>query len=505
MFVRRHHERLGLNSARTNRNRFANSRHALNTLAAESLEERIVLNAAGTDVTAELNGGVLSIIGDEDPNGIVLRSMEKSLDDTFDVTGGTTSVFLDPTALASVGLTVSSIDSTGTPFSNEFDVGFPIEPTTDFRFELNGSFAPVSGQIEHSGTVGFLADTIIAGNFVVGFDAGRISGDASGFFVEDTNSALGILFDISNPGIVEVNNGDFTLADADLLLSTEFATALFNPGAAGDDVGNVRIDAEVSEVTEEFIKVFGTRVLGHRTHINGERFDKFPAGDVTEIEVETAGGSDVVVAFGLDFGGPLSIHTGEGLRDNVFIGHSNLGGETSIYGGSTADTISVWRSELAALMINTAGGNDRVNIVAATLESLNISGAPTQNAINGVGGALFQSVYLWDVTVSGVVDIGLQANQTSTSIIESTLDGLNLNTYDGSDFVNIQRSDILFDAEINLFGGNDRLFVLNTDIGGDAFFDGGDGIRDLFFSRFSEYGLLDDENFELTNIIPPLP
>ena len=72
--------------------------------------------------------------------------------DIFTVDSGTTSVFLDlPLLESAAGISLVDANSTGEPFSEEFQVGFPIEADTDFTFEL--PFAPVSGSIEHSGTI----------------------------------------------------------------------------------------------------------------------------------------------------------------------------------------------------------------------------------------------------------------------------------------------------------------------------------------------------------------
>ena len=180
----------------------------------------------------------------------------------FTVDSGTTSVFLDlPLLESAAGITLVDADSTGEPFSDEFQVGFPIEEDTDFTFELP-PFAPVSGSIEHSGTItlGLGGTDVTVGDFSVGFDAARVSETASGFFVADTTEdALGleVLFDVGAPGSVDADSDSLTIAESDLLLAPELTEALGAPDLTGADVGDVRIDADTSPVEEEVINLLG--------------------------------------------------------------------------------------------------------------------------------------------------------------------------------------------------------------------------------------------------------
>ena len=180
----------------------------------------------------------------------------------FTVDSGTTSVFLDlPLLESAAGITLVGADSTGEPFSEEFQVGFPIEEDTDFTFELP-SFAPVSGSIEHSGTItlGVGGTDVTVGDFSVGFDAARVSETASGFFVADTTEdALGleVLFDVGATGSIDADSDSLTISDRDLLLAPELTAALGAPDLTGADVGDVRIDAATSPVEEEVINLLG--------------------------------------------------------------------------------------------------------------------------------------------------------------------------------------------------------------------------------------------------------
>ena len=74
----------------------------------------------------------------------------------YTLTSGTTSVALDTDLLAGEGyLTLTGADSSGTAFSEDFQVGFPIIESTDFVFTLENGFTPASGSIQHQGTVNF--------------------------------------------------------------------------------------------------------------------------------------------------------------------------------------------------------------------------------------------------------------------------------------------------------------------------------------------------------------
>ncbi|NEP18681.1 MAG: calcium-binding protein [Leptolyngbya sp. SIO4C1] len=110
---------------------------------------------------------------------------------------------------------------------------------------------PDGGVISHTGDITFAVGgdvNLTIGNFAIGFDAGRVSETNSGFFVADTlEDSLGIdiLFDISNPGRLLVQNDELTVADADLLLAPELASLLSLDGFEGTDIGDTRIDADI--------------------------------------------------------------------------------------------------------------------------------------------------------------------------------------------------------------------------------------------------------------------
>lgn len=169
------------------------------------------------------------------------------------VGAGQTSVLLDTTTLSSVGLDLSSVSPGIGAGVIPGSVAFPINsrsaaslPTT-FEYTANDfPGGPFSGTIEHTGSVFFNMDAVEVGNFTIGFDAGRVSGDNSGFFVESTTGVAAILFDAQVTGLNEASE---TLLDleVDLVVSPEFAGFLGDTGLTGADVGDARIQAAVPE------------------------------------------------------------------------------------------------------------------------------------------------------------------------------------------------------------------------------------------------------------------
>ncbi|MEM1310912.1 MAG: serine hydrolase, partial [Cyanobacteria bacterium P01_H01_bin.153] len=168
----------------------------------------------------------------------------------FQVVSGATSLFLNFSFLESAGLVIQNATPTATPFSNQFQIAFEIVDGSDFQFE-SVPFTPAAGSIQHTGDISFLigGDALLTiGDFAIGFDGDRISETASGFFVADTlDNALvtDVLFDISAPGRLLVTGDELTIADADLLLAPELADALGASDAAGMDVGDARVDADI--------------------------------------------------------------------------------------------------------------------------------------------------------------------------------------------------------------------------------------------------------------------
>jgi len=112
--------------------------------------------------------------------------------------------------------------------------------------EEETAFSLGGGSIEHEGTVTF-NEEITVGNFTIGFDEARATGDASGFFVADTVDLDTILFDLSNPESLSVDSEELNLLGSDLLVSAEFAEILDDSALAGTDVGDVQTSAILAE------------------------------------------------------------------------------------------------------------------------------------------------------------------------------------------------------------------------------------------------------------------
>ncbi len=179
-------------------------------------------------------------------------------DNEIRISAGQTSVALDTAALSDLAsLDLSGVtDAVIVPGDFDGSVAFPINsrsasggliPTT-FGYSLGDFLGSFFGAIEHEGSVLFNSDTVEVGNFTIGFDAHRITGDASGFFVESTVGIPAILFDVANPSALEAR-GDGLLIEADLLVSPEFAGFLQDNGLAsidltGADVGDALVNAD---------------------------------------------------------------------------------------------------------------------------------------------------------------------------------------------------------------------------------------------------------------------
>ncbi|MEO0531502.1 MAG: PEP-CTERM sorting domain-containing protein, partial [Planctomycetota bacterium] len=178
-----------------------------------------------------------------------------------EIIGGATSVALDTDTLAAAAsLTLSSVSPGIGAGTLPGAVAFPINardaaslPTT-FAFTPgdfpSGSF---SGTIEHTGSVFFNSDTVEVGNFTIAFDANRVGGNASGFFVSSTTGTVAPLFDTA---VVALGAADESKLDltVDLLVAPEFAQFLLDNSLAstnltGADVGDARILAAVPEPT----------------------------------------------------------------------------------------------------------------------------------------------------------------------------------------------------------------------------------------------------------------
>jgi len=169
---------------------------------------------------------------------------------TFQVKSGVTSIDRDhEDILRNIGLIFTDTNNTVTPIPSDYLVGLSIDSATNFTFSDEGGFTPLSGTIEHTGTITF-NNQITVGNFSIGFAPGRTVENASGLVLRDTFSLNTILFDLSAPGSVAFDGQTLTLPDVQLLISPEFASILNNTELTGLFAGTARIDAQVAAVPE---------------------------------------------------------------------------------------------------------------------------------------------------------------------------------------------------------------------------------------------------------------
>jgi hypothetical protein len=177
------------------------------------------------------------------------------------VISGVTSIDHDhEDILRNIGLTLTGGNHTVAPIPRNYLVGFNIDSATNFTFSDQGGFTPLSGTIEHTGTVTF-NNQITVGEFSIGFAPGRTTKDASGLVLKDTISLNTILFDLSAPGLVAFDGQTLTIPDVKLLISPEFANILQKPDLIGLYAGTAQINTKVAAVPEPN-SVLATLVAG---------------------------------------------------------------------------------------------------------------------------------------------------------------------------------------------------------------------------------------------------
>ena len=314
----------------------------------ESLESRRLLA-----VTTSLAEGVLSIDGTDGNDGVYVTESSRAGDD-FTVRRGVTSVSLDTGLLAAAAsLELTGADGTARARGG-FDVGFRITGG-GFTYSAENGITPLGGQIEHSGSVTF-NDGVTVGDFTIGFDAARATGDASGFFVEDTIGGLGILFDVSAPERVTAGPR-LRIAGSDLLVSPEFAGFLSDNGLAstdltGADVGDAQVNARSVSERVTTVKVFdfqtGTStfdkadVQGIVADLGDGRDRLIVTGVDADLDVSLGGGNDHLFVSGGGGTGVFDLGDGD---DSAFFFNSTLTG--TIDGGAGDDVLTLFRTELA--------------------------------------------------------------------------------------------------------------------------------------------------------------
>lgn len=127
----------------------------------ESADGTLTISGADLLVSPEL----ADVLGDEDLIGADVGDARIDAVISGDaasatVESGVTSVFLDTELLESAaGLELTGADSEGTPAEGDFQVGFEITEASDLTLNLEDGLTPVSGTLEHTGTVSFDLET----------------------------------------------------------------------------------------------------------------------------------------------------------------------------------------------------------------------------------------------------------------------------------------------------------------------------------------------------------
>lgn len=185
------------------------------------------------------------------------------------VVSGQSNLFLNPTVLNNLGITIGTTTGTVTPASG-YTVAYPISardatPNTTFSYDPTNFAGTFSGVVEHTGTVTLQlgASSIVLGNFTVGYDASRVNATRSGFFIEDNVTLYAPLFDIAEADKSVQATATFLQLNGSLLLSLEAAIGLGDNSLEGLNMGSGFVDA-VSAVPEpsSILMLAGVGVVG---------------------------------------------------------------------------------------------------------------------------------------------------------------------------------------------------------------------------------------------------
>jgi hypothetical protein len=344
----------------------------------ESLETRALMS-----VSASLVGNLLKVTGTGPAETISVGvSNLKTFNGNAELRGGTTSVYLNlPLLESAAGLTLTGASTTGRPASSAFQVGFPILPTTNFVY-TPGSFAPVGGEIQHSGTITF-NNAITVGDFVIGYDPSRATNGRSGFYVEDTASGLGILFDIGAPSSASATDNGLNIGGAPLLVSPEFAQTLLTLGLAQSNLTGARVG------TAE-INGFSTPAVGQNIVVSGRGMApvSFPASEVTNVEVDLGRGASNLSITQLDLQGSLTINAGAGF-DKLSV--RSTAADSLTVNGTKATALSlgvVYSTFVDTNVTGTAGRFSTTSVAVSTdlfSGTVNFDGGPGFDTFVGTG------------------------------------------------------------------------------------------------------------------------
>ena len=515
----------------------------------ESLEQRELLAA---DVSLVASGGVVDVIGDNMRSEIEVTVDQQSFTGAKVANDGTTSVFLDVELIESVTeLTLSSLNGTADPAAGDFQVGFDITESSDFVFNEDNGFTPIFGTIQHTGTVGFNADSIIVGDFDIIFDADRATGGNSGFAVVNTvDNILDnlVLFDIAAPGGLNIGVDNLDILDADLRISPEFGTGLVDLGLAdanlaGATVGNAQVNVDIAsfvsggttsvfldlETLENVANLSLTGAESDGTPFSDDFIIGFPITETSDFRLNsggiiggtiqhtgtvefnnalTVGDFDITAMSGRGEGnsGLVVVSTAEGpLNGLILFDIANPGGLSADDDSLTVTDANLRVSpEFAAVLSDPAFagadltgavvGNARVD---ATLGEVILDTVTVDGRDRGIYQTTVNGESQDSVTVRGfqALNIDLGGSHDRVKVQRSEIRGdLNIDTGSGKDSVTLFRSSIWGDLHIETGRGNDHVNLLRNTVWGDTNVDTGsqkDSVR-VFRSNFGG-----DTKFEL--------
>ena len=299
------------------------------------------------------------------------------------------------------------------------------------------------------------------GDFSIGFDPARVSDDASGFFVADTITFNAPLFDVGNPGVLSAEGDTLLLDEADLLVSPELAGVLGNEALIGADVGDARIDAELSGESEFTVEsgvtsvALDTALLASAAGLTlvGADSDAEPVNedfqvgfaivDETDLTFTTAGGLAPVAgsiehsgSVFFDLATPALDFEGEGLTAGTVI--------TDQLSGLTVTT-----DGLAAMLFDSAnptGGDGDLGSDTAGLVLILSEDGNSDNPDDNAGGGTLE--FTWDELVA-IDSVGFLDTEEPGSIDLYGADGVSLGSLDivmtgngQAGFVEIDQTDV---------------------------------------------------------------
>lgn len=245
--------------------------------------------------------------------------------------------------------------------------------------------------------------------------------------------------------------------------------------------------------------------------------DVFRASDATlggAVDLTMGAGDDSVAIGGSEIAGDLTVDDSEAVKKGrVALRDTTVAGDVSLTLADKADQVIIRDLTVGdevgggAVSIDTAGGNDGVNIRALTAAELSV-----------LTGAGRDRVRIGASDIAGDLDVDVGEGKGSIAIANSTADALSvlatgaehgvgvrlsnveavdavLTLGDGNDQLSIRGSDFETLAA-DLAGGKDRLMLLRNNVTTSTNLDGGDGKDRLLKLKGNTLASLTDADFE---------